>query len=85
MENNRFLLKFVLTVGTTYNVKVFLSLEVIQIGGEMRERSMPHCSISGQSEIQSQDKMRFPATLDVPTNQRENMFFFTFSTWIYLK
>ena len=78
MKNNRFLLKFVLTIGTAYNVKVILSLEGIQIRGEMRERSMPHCSISGQSEIQSQDKMRFPATLDVPTNQRENMFFLLF-------
>ena len=29
MENNRYLLKFVLTVGTTYNIKVFLSLEGI--------------------------------------------------------
>ena len=84
MKNNIFLLKFVLTVGTTYNVKVFLSLEGIQIRGKMRERSMPHCSISGQSEIQSEDEMPFPATLDVPTNHRENMLF-TVSTWIYFK
>ena len=44
---------------------------------------MPHCSISGQSEIQSEDEMPFPATLDVPTNHRENMLF-TVSTWIYV-